>query len=94
MSFPSKWADYSVIGLPLLVWAPPWSASARFVERHPEAAALVTTPDDGAVAAAIARLAASPSARTALAGGLIAAGRDAFAPDAAWRTFSSALTAL
>jgi hypothetical protein len=92
-AFPSKWADYSSFGLPLLVWAPPWSASAQFVHKHPRAAELVTTAHAEDVARAIERLAQSTGRRVELAEGLIAEGRTVFSPDAAWATFSAALQA-
>lgn len=91
-AFPTKWADYSCIGLPLVVWAPPWSSSARFVARHEGCAELVTTASDADLAACIARVAGSWSYRAQLAERLLAAGRDAFAPEAAWRTLRHALT--
>jgi hypothetical protein len=92
-AFPSKWADYSSFGLPLLVWAPPWSASARFVQKHPRAAELVTTAHPEEVVQAIERLAQSTGHRVELAEGLLAEGRTVFSPDAAWRTFRDALQA-
>jgi hypothetical protein len=90
-AFPTKWADYATVGLPVLVWAPAHSSSARFVGSHPGCAELVTTTDISRVDAAIAGLAASPARRRQLAQALRDAGRGSFSPEAAWQTFQMAL---
>ena len=90
-AFPTKWADYATVGLPVLVWAPAHSSSARFVGAHPGSAELVTTTEIGHIDAAIAGLASSPARRRQLAQTLLAAGRESFSPEAAWRTFRMAL---
>lgn len=92
-AFPTKWADYSNIGLPMIVWAPPWSSSARFVADNPGCAELVTTSDEADLASAMARMAASPADRIAAAGRLLTAGAAAFSPERAWQTLWSALLA-
>jgi hypothetical protein len=90
-AFPTKWADYSNIGLPLIVWAPPWSSSARFIAEHPGCAELIVTESEADLAGAVARVAQSPAYRAAAAERLLAAGAVAFSPERAWHTFSSAL---
>jgi hypothetical protein len=92
-AFPSKWADYSTLGLPLLVWAPPASSSARFIAEHPGCAELVTGADASALDPAIAHLEASAGHRRFLAETLLAVSRDAFDPRAAFERFGSALMA-
>lgn len=92
-AFPSKWADYSTLGLPVVVWAPPASSSARFVSEHPGCAELVTRVDPSAVDFAIARLEASADYRRSLAETLLALSRDVFAPQAAFERFRSVLMA-
>lgn len=91
MAFPSKWADYSASGLPVLVWAPPGSSSERFVRSHPECAELVTGRDPAALGSAIERLEA-PSHRSQLAGALLRVGRESFSPEAAWQQFKLAVS--
>jgi hypothetical protein len=91
MSFPSKWVDYSGIGLPMLVWAPSWSVSADFAARHPGSVELVTSADAREVAAAIDRLAGAPAYRVSLAEHVLELGARAFAPATAWHTFWTAL---
>lgn len=90
-AFPTKWADYSTMGLPVIVWAPPWSSSARFIDRHPGCAALVSTSDPADVDRALARMVASPEHRLVLARTLMEVGRKAFSPEAGWRTFRDAV---
>ncbi len=90
-AFPTKWADYATVGLPVLVWAPAHSSSARFVGMHPGCAELVTSTEIASVEAAIARLETSPAHRRHLAQALLRAGLDAFSPEAAWQKFQAAL---
>ncbi len=90
-AFPTKWADYSNIGLPMIVWAPPWSCSARFIADNPGCAELVTTNNEADLAAAIDRIGQSPEYRVAAAERLLAAGTAAFAPERAWHTLWAAL---
>jgi hypothetical protein len=91
-AFPSKWADYATLGLPVFVWAPPGSSSARFVDEHPGCAELVTSEDPAAVGAAIARLEGSETYRYGLALALLRVGAEIFSPRAAWQRFSDAIT--
>jgi hypothetical protein len=92
-AFPSKWADYSTLGLPVIVWAPQGSSSARFISEHPGCAELVTSADPSAVEFAIARLEGPADYRRSLAETLLALSRDAFAPQAAFERFRSVLMA-
>ncbi len=91
-AFPTKWADYSTVGLPLLAWAPPHSSSARFVAAHPGCAELVITTDPAELAAAIQRIQESSAHRQRLAESLLRAGASWFAPEAGWRQLRDALT--
>jgi hypothetical protein len=90
-AFPTKWADYATLGVPVLVWAPPASSSARFVGEHPGCAELVTSAAAEDLDRAIARLESSSDHRRALAGTLLAVGRSAFSPHAAWQRFRTAI---
>jgi hypothetical protein len=90
-AFPTKWADYATLGLPVIVWAPPGSSSARFVADHPGCAALVTSSDPEQVDGAVARVEDDLSYRRSLAEHLLVAGRAAFSPQAAWQKFSTVL---
>jgi hypothetical protein len=90
-AFPTKWADYSSIGLPLIVWAPPWACSTRFIADHPGCAELITTHIDADLALAIAKMAQSPEYRIAAAERLLAVGEETFSPERAWQTFWATL---
>jgi hypothetical protein len=92
-AFPSKWADYSTLGLPMIVWAPLLSSSARFVNEHPGCAELVTDADPSALERAIARLEASAQYRRSLAESLLALGREAFSPQPAFERFRAVVVA-
>ena len=72
--FPSKTADYTAVGLPILVWGPPYSSAARWAAENPGATLLFTDPDPAPVERAIRRILdnASEAAELAVAG--IAAG--------------------
>ena len=87
-AFPTKWADYSTLGLPVLVFAPRESSSARFIREHPGCAELVTTNDPADLDRAIGHLAADAGYRRSLADTLLRVGNDAFSPSAAWQRFA------
>lgn len=91
-AFPTKWADYSTVGLPVLVWAPPGSSSDRFLAAHPGCAALVTGTDAAELEGAIAALEADADYRRRLADTLLRAARTVFSPQAAWQHFCRTLT--
>ena len=91
-AFPSKWADYSRLGLPVLVWAPRPSSSARFVAEHPGCAELVTTFDASGLDAALSRLDQNAPYRRSLAETLLRVGAETFSPEAAWHRFRDAIS--
>jgi hypothetical protein len=91
-AFPSKWADYSRLGLPVLVWAPRHSSSARFVAEHPGCAELVTSTDASGLEAALERLDQDAPHRRALAETLLRVGAECFSPEAAWHRFRDAIS--
>lgn len=91
--FPSKVADYSSVGLPLLAWAPAYASLAGFVQAHDNSALLVTDPDPNALEPAITELAASPALRARLARSIIEVGRRAFSPESARGEFAAQLRA-
>jgi hypothetical protein len=89
--FPSKLADYTAIGLPILVWGPEYSSAARWADDHPSAARLFTTPDAAPVLAAAVELTQHPETSRRLAEGAIAAGRRMFELAVARGQFQSAV---
>jgi glycosyltransferase involved in cell wall biosynthesis len=90
-AFPTKWSDYSMLGLPVIVWAPPGSSSERFVREHPGCAELVVSNDSADLERAIVQIESGPEHRRRLAEMLLRVGREAFSPDAAWHKFSATI---
>jgi hypothetical protein len=76
--FPSKTADYTGVGLPILVWGPTYSSAARWAVENPGATLLFTDPDPAQVERAIRRIVENPAAAADLAAAGIAAGRRYF----------------
>lgn len=92
--FPSKLADYSAVGAPVLVWAPEYSSIARFVRENPDTAELVTSPSVEVAADAVVRLHESPARRRLLAQRVIEVGARDFSAEAAWGTLRRSLLSL
>lgn len=65
INFPSKLADYTAAGLPLLIQAPAYASAARWTVDNPGVAELVTTPEPSVLASVVQRL-SSPAHRLAL----------------------------
>jgi hypothetical protein len=86
--FPSKMADYSAIGLPVLAWAPDYASITRFVKDNPDSAELVTEYSAQAIKPALECLAASFERRRRLASTVVKLGDRYFSPEAAWKIFS------
>jgi hypothetical protein len=90
--FPSKLADYTAVGLPLLVWGPAYSSAARWVAENAGAALLFTNPDPNPLREAVVRLTAESGSAADLASKAIAAGKKYFELSVARRRLLSALT--
>ena len=90
LCFPSKLVDYSAVGLPILIQAPPSASAARWARADREAARLVESDDVAALAAALRALADDPQLRIALARGAVAAGMRDFSHAAARAVFMRA----
>lgn len=56
LCFPSKLADYTAVGLPLLVWGPAYCSAADWAIRHPGIGEVVTEQSEAVLAAAVTRL--------------------------------------
>jgi len=67
IGFPSKLADYTAIGLPLLVWGPAYCSAVRWVKENPGVAELVENQEMTALADSIKKLTESPEYRYKLA---------------------------
>jgi glycosyltransferase involved in cell wall biosynthesis len=66
ISFPSKLTDYTAMGLPLLIWGPPYSSAARWARENPGVGVLVEQADPAMLEAAIDELAGSGEKRLAM----------------------------
>jgi hypothetical protein len=89
--FPSKLADYTAIGLPLVVWGPAYSSAARWARENPGAAILVTDPDPDSLAVPLARLRDEPDYADGLARQAVSAGLRDFDAAAVRSRFLGAL---
>ncbi|MBU6276979.1 MAG: glycosyltransferase [Planctomycetes bacterium] len=78
LAFPSKLADGTGIGIPLLVWGPPYCSAVQWARQHVDSGEIVTADEASALTAAIARL-ECPNHRLRLASGAMAAGVREFA---------------
>ena len=76
--FPSKLADYTAIGLPILIWGPAYSSAARWSIENPGAAVLVATPDSAALERELQRLLADEAHAERLARAGVEAGKRYF----------------
>ncbi len=90
--FPSKLADYTGIGLPIVIWGPRYSSAARWAAENPGATVCVTDPDPTALKAALSRLLTDPLYAVSVTIAGIEAGRRYFDVSEARETFSRAIT--
>jgi len=90
MAFPSKLADYTATGLPLLIYGPSYCSAVRWANDNQGVAEVVAVEDQGLLSAALRRL-ESANTRVTLGQRAIEVGRAFFSHDAAQRTFHDAL---
>jgi hypothetical protein len=91
MSFPSKIADYSAVGLPLLIVAPEFSSMVQWCTQLEGLAEIVTEQQPGAVQSTIQKLMSCPHERQRLAIRALEVHRDYFSHATVWAQFSDAL---
>ncbi len=92
LSFPSKLADYTAIGLPILIFGPPECSAVRWALNHPGAAVVVSSDDSRGMEIQLKELISNPSRCLSLARKAMEAGAKDFSSTKAWKIFSSALT--
>jgi glycosyltransferase involved in cell wall biosynthesis len=90
IAFPSKLADYTAMGLPLVIDGPEYCTAVRWARDNPGVAEVATDQTAGALAGSVARL-QDPAHRLRLAGEAIHRGERYFAPERAICTFYSKL---
>ncbi len=92
VNFPSKLAEYTAVGLPILIVGPGYSSAARWARDYPGVAELVESAEPAAVLAALRRLATEPEYRVQLASRALEVGASLFSHEAAWDVFADALS--
>lgn len=85
MAFPSKLADYTATGLPLLIYGPTYCSAIVWARGNPGVAEIVETESD--LSDAVARLAHDPDTRVALGKRALAVGREYFSHNRAQQIF-------
>lgn len=91
MAFPSKLADYTAVGLPLLIYGPEYCSAVRWAKENPGASEVVTTEGTIALGNAVERLASSPSTRVLLGMRALEVGRRDFSSSLVRDVFNHAL---
>lgn len=91
LCFPSKLADYTVAGLPILVRAPAYGTATNWARSNPGVAELVTAPGTEPLAAAARRVIEDDAHRHALAYAALAVGQRMFSHRAVFEVFSACL---
>ncbi len=91
INFPSKLTDYTAVGLPLLIYGPPYCSAVRWARENPGVAEVVESESLDALSYSVQRLAAEPAARLALGQRALEVGRKYFALEAVQQTFFQAL---
>ena len=92
MGFPSKLTDYTAIGLPMLVCAPPYSSVVQWLNANPGVAEVVTTEQPLALVEAVARIVTDANHRWRLAEQAQAIGDRFFSAAETEAVFLGALT--
>jgi hypothetical protein len=90
MAFPSKLADYTATGLPLLIYGPPYCSAVRWAQDNPGVAEVIAVEDQALLSSALRRL-ASATTRVACGQRAIEVGRTFFSHEVAQRIFQSAI---
>ena len=90
LAFPSKLADCTAVGLPLVIYGPPYCSAVRWACEN-EGVAEVVDREGGGLENGIKRLAGEPALRVAMGRRAIAVGRKYFTHEAVQRVFFRAL---
>lgn len=90
ISFPSKLADYTIVGLPLLIQGPVFCSAIRWAKENAGIAAIAEDDSTQALQAATTEF-SDPTRRLQLARNAIAVGRKYFSHDVAFNKFRAAV---
>ncbi|HET7538014.1 MAG TPA: glycosyltransferase, partial [Candidatus Didemnitutus sp.] len=88
--FPSKLAEYSAAGLPVLIHGPEYSSAVQWAREHPDAAEVVTQEGSDALRVAVERL-QDPKRREILARRILELGNHYFSFDEGTKIFQTAV---
>lgn len=89
--FPSKLADYTAVGLPVLIWGPEYSSAVQWGVENPGASILVTDPSGASLPQELSRLVTDKAWAAGIATAGVAAGLRYFTAASAQRTLLAAL---
>lgn len=92
LAFPSKLADCTAAGLPLIIYGPPYCSAVTWARENSGVAEVVDTEKCGDLTEALVRLATDPARRFALARRALEVGRQYFAREAVQQVFDRAIT--
>ena len=90
MAFPSKLADYTATGVPLLIYGPSYCSAVAWARENPGVAEVVEAEPD--LSAAIKRLATNPDHRLALGKRALETGREYFSHACIQQRFHQSLS--
>ena len=89
MAFPSKLADYTAVGLPLVIYGPEYCSAVRWARENNGVAEIVVREDGYELSETIRRLAQDPDYRVKLGERALEVGQRYFASDVAQRVFKN-----
>jgi glycosyltransferase involved in cell wall biosynthesis len=92
LAFPSKLADCTAVGLPLIVYGPAYCSAVAWARENSGAAEVVDREQSAELSDGVARLARDPSRRLALGKRALEVGRRYFAQEAVQQVFDRAIT--
>ena len=92
LAFPSKLADCTAVGLPLIIYGPPYCSAVAWARENSGVAEVIDTDRSADLSAAVARLANDPSKRRAIGQRALEVGRRYFAHAAVQQVFDRAIT--
>lgn len=92
LAFPSKLADCTAVGLPLLIYGPPYCSAAVWARENAGVAEIVTTDQGRDLSDAVTRLETDPGLRVALGKRALEVGKQYFAHEAVKQVFNRALS--
>jgi glycosyltransferase involved in cell wall biosynthesis len=94
IAFPSKLADYTAVGLPLVIYGPEYCSAVRWAQENEGVAEVIVRENCALLNETIIRLAQDADYRVKLGTRALEVGQRYFAPDAAQRVFKNMFTSV